>query len=148
MFRNYGEKRFKKQFPNLKQVINGTEVAFEMYGQVPLRMGSNSVYLLEPNGKKTTYTEFEVDAYHKYGLRVELNYQYIVSKFKFPIIMSIVAGMLAALIVQIILSGLGFLAYILSLLLLFAIYYFTVNRLVRSLGISAYKVVVVTQLIN
>lgn len=143
MFKDYGEKKFKKQFPNLKQVINEVEVDFEMYGQVPLRNGENSVYLLEPNGKKTVFTTFDVDMYHKYGLRVELNYSYVIEKIKTPLIISMIVGVIASIIIQFLLTGLGLWALVLSLLALFVIYYLAVNKLVKNLGISAYKVVVV-----
>lgn len=148
MFKNYGERRFKKQFPNLKQVINDVEVDFEMYGQVPLRNGENSVFLLEPNGKKTTFTTFEVDIYHKYGLRVELNYPYVVNKIKLPLMLSIIAGIIASIFIQVVLSGLGIWSLLISFIVILGIYYLAADKLVKDLGISAYKVVVVKTPIN
>ncbi len=148
MFKNYGEKKFKKQFPELKQVINDVPVDFEMYGQVPLQNGENSVYLLEPNGKKSTYTMFDVDVYHKYGLRIELNYPYVIKKIQKQLIIAIIFGVIISLLVQVLLSGLGIWALLISFLVLVAIYYFTANKLVADLGISAYKVVVVKTPIN
>lgn len=145
MLNNRGEKKFKKQFPDLKQVINGKEIEFEMYGQVPLRTGVNSVYLQEPSGRKTTYTEFEVDNMHKYGLRVELNYAYIMEKLKSKILKSIIAAIIVAVAILIFLNSLGFIAVIISILALFIIYSVSVNKLVKGLGISAYRVVVVTE---
>lgn len=145
MLKDRGEKKFKKQFPALKQVINGNEIEFEMSGQVPLQNGLNSIYLLEPNGRKTTYTEFEVDNMHKYGLRVELNINYIMDKLKKKIIMSIIIGIAASLMLQIALRQLGLVSLLISVITLITIYSLTVNKLIKGLGISAYKVVVVTQ---
>lgn len=145
MFKNRGEKKFKKQFPALKQVVNGREIEFELAGQIPLQHGLNSVYLLEPNGRRTTFTEFEVDNMHQYGLRVELNYGYIMDKLKPKIIMSIVAGIIISLLLQVALSSLGVVSILISLVTLVVIYSVSVTKLVKGLGISAYKVVVVTQ---
>lgn len=148
MLKQRGERKFKKQFPELKQVVNGREIDFEMSGQVPLQMGINSVYLQEANGRKTTYTEFEVDARHRYGLRVELNYVYIMDKLKKAFIISIIIGVIASLIVQTALNQLGWISIPISFLVLFTIYSVSVSKLVKGLGISAYRVVVVTEPIS
>lgn len=140
MFKNYGENRFRKQFPNLKQVINEVEVDFDMYAQVPLKIGENSVYLKDQDGKKSVYTTFEVDNYHKYGLRIEMNYPYVMQKIKVQLITILIVGMVVSLLVQLAFVNAGLWALFLSFLVLVAIYIGAVSRLVKKLGISAYKV--------
>lgn len=144
MFKNYGEKKFKKQFPQLKQVINGNEVDFDMYGQVPLKMGENSVYLKDQEGKNSVHTYFEVDPYHKYGLKIEMNYAYVMTKIKTQLILVLVIGFIASMLIQIVLASLGWLSLVISFAFILAVYLLGVNRLVAKLGISAYKVEVVS----
>ncbi len=145
MFKNFAEKRFKKKFPDLKQVINEQEIAFDLYGQVPLKFGENSVYLKDKDGKRTVYTYFTVENGYGYGLRIVYNYPYIVEKIKTQFIITIILLTILVVLIEIFLSTYIWLSFFIALVLNISGYFWAINHYISKLGISAYKVEVVSQ---
>lgn len=143
MFKNSEEKRFKKRFPNLKQVINDVEVDFDMGQQVPLQEGENFVYLKEPDGTRSVYTIFNVDNRHTYALQIQINQMVIVEKLKVPVILAFICGMLLSFIIQMLITISIISNILISFFIMIAMYYLAVRKSVDELGISAYKIVVV-----
>ncbi len=144
MLKNYGEKRFKKKFPNLKQVINNQVVNFDMYGQVPLKYGENNVYLQDENGKRTVYTDFVVDSEHKYGLKIVYNYPYIISKIKTQFLLTMFTALVLTVVFQILFTQYFAYTYLVSFVATLIIYFWSVDHYIGNLGISAYKIEVVS----
>lgn len=143
MLEKYSGKRFKKQFPNLKQVINDREIDFDMSGQVPLRLGTNEVYLKDRNNRRTTLTVFNVNPANKYAFKIEYNVPYIVSKIKYQFIVVFALTILISLAMQIVVSASIILSLLVSVITMLVLYYIFMNRLVTGLGISAYKIEVI-----
>lgn len=145
MFKKYSENRFRRKFPNLKQVINDQPIDFDMYGQVPLRFGPNQVYMLAEDGRRTVYTEFTVDSQYNYGLKIVYNYPYIIEKIRKPFIITIFVTMLLAIMIQIILTPYIHYVFFFTFLGSLMVYYFSMEYFINKLGISAYKIEVVKQ---
>ncbi|WOO89950.1 hypothetical protein R2F61_04445 [Mollicutes bacterium LVI A0078] len=145
MFKNFAEKRFKKKFPGLKQVINEYEIDFDLYGQVPLKFGENSVYLKDKDEKRTVYTYFNVEDGFSYGLRIVYNYPYIVEKIKTQFIITIVLLTILVLLIEVFLASYIWFSFFIALALNISGYFWAINHYISKLGISAYKVEVVSQ---
>lgn len=145
MFKNFAEKRFKKKFPDLKQVINDYEIDFDLYGQVPLKFGENNVYLKDKDGKRTVYTYFTVENGYGYGLRIVYNYPYIVEKIKKQFIITIVLLTLLVLLIEVFLTDYIWFNLFIAFALNISGYFWAINHYISKLGICAYKVEVVTK---
>lgn len=136
----YGEKRFKKKFPNLKQVINDHEVGFEMYGQVPLRFGQNEVYLKNEDGSRTVLTDFVVDENHKYAMKIIYNYPYIIEEIKVRFLFSMIFIIGVCVGLTVAFAPYFKYMFLVGPLLAAIGYGLTIEVLVSKLGIRAYKV--------
>ncbi len=144
MFNKYSENKFKKKFPGLMQVINEQPIAFDLYGQVPLRFGPNQVYLLANDGKRTVYTDFTVEDGYKYGLKIVYNYPYVIDKIKRKFIIMFLATMLGSFLLEVLFITVFPYIFLVTLGLSLIIYYFSVEYFINQLGISAYKIEVVS----
>ncbi len=143
MFNKYSENKFKKKFPGLMQVINEQPIAFDLYGQVPLRFGPNQVYLLANDGKRTVYTDFTVEDGYQYGLKIVYNYPYVIEKIKRNFIIMVIVTMIGAFLLEALFMAVFPYIFIVAFVLSLIIYYFSVEYFISRLGISAYKIEVV-----
>ncbi len=144
MFKKYSENRFKKKFPGLKQVINNQVVNFDMYGQVPLKYGTNTVYLEDADNKRTVYTDFTVDSEHKYGLKIVYNYPYIITKIKTQFLITMLVMLFLTILFQVLFTQYFAYTYIISFVATLVVYFWSVDYYIGNLGISAYKIEVVS----
>ncbi|WOO88104.1 hypothetical protein RZE82_04050 [Mollicutes bacterium LVI A0039] len=143
MLKGYSERRFRKKFPNLKQVINESELDFHMRAQVPLRYGENQVYLKAEDGRRTVITDFNVDGEHQYGLKIVYNYPYIIEKIKTQFLMTIIAVIFIAIAMQILITPYFKYIYLVNFVVTIFAYMFIIEYYIGKLGISAYKIDVV-----
>ncbi len=144
MFKKYSENKFKKRFPELKQVINEQPIDFDLYGQVPLRYGHNQVYLLAKDGRRTVYTDFDVKNDYKYGLKIVYNYPYVIEKIKKQFIVLFVATIIGSVVLEALLIQYIPFVFVITLIASIFIYYFAVEHFINQLGICAYKIEVVS----
>lgn len=144
----YSERRFKRQFPGIKQVVNDREYPFAQNVNIPLKYGENTVYLKaeEENTRRSVYTTFIVDSYHNYGFQLVYNYKYIAEKLRGKYLKSIILvlvlqGIIIFLLNSTPLSQLNPLIHTLIVFVLgIGMIYYLQTKAIASLGISAYKI--------
>ncbi len=143
MFRNRGGHNFQKQFPNLKQVVNDQEFDFNINNKINLKFGENVAYLIDENRNRTVYTTFDVDKLHNYQLHIEYNYEYINEKIRKNLILIIAFCIILIFFLIFFLAKFGFIAYLVAFVVALLVYYFAAQKSIATLGIKAYKIVVI-----